>query len=727
LKPEILLHENEHYILASSPRVDDRTRVLKQGETFIILDRFGDTDLYGGGALGLFHEGTRFLSVSSFRLFGTRPLLLSSTVLEDNDCIAVDLTNLDVHSDGMLLQQRGTVHVFRTFFLWNAVCFERFRLRNFGLAPIEIPMTIRFDADFADIFEVRGSRREKRGFRLPDQLGNSSAVLGYRGLDGGLRRTRVEWSLRPREITSGEAAFVLRLEPHQEATLLQTVRCEIEKASRSRVSVPVMDYETAMSDAREALRSMGGNEATVYTSNEQFNEWLFRSSADLHMMLSDTEYGRYPYAGVPWFSTVFGRDGIITAFETLWLNPEIARGVLSVLAATQAKELNPERDAAPGKILHEMRNGEMAALGEIPFGRYYGTVDATPLFVMLASAYHEWTADRAFLEGIWPNIERALDWIDRYGDVDRDGFVEYARKSSRGLDNQGWKDSLDAVFHADGKLAEGPIALCEVQAYVYGARRGAAELALALGERERAGKLLDQAEDLRQKFEQAYWNKELKCYALALDRDKKPCAVRTSNAGHCLFSGIASPERALVVSETLLDERCFSGWGIRTLAEGEARYNPMSYHNGSVWPHDNAIIGQGLSRYRLKNAASKLLTGLFDTSIFVDLHRLPELFCGFDRRKGEGPTAYPLACSPQAWAAGSVFLLLQSCLGMSVHGVESQLRFSWPLLPSWLEWVQIGNLKVGRGKVDVSIERLHEEAAVSVRRREGPVEVNVIK
>jgi glycogen debranching enzyme len=283
------------------------------------------------------------------------------------------------------------------------------------------------------------------------------------------------------------------------------------------------------------------------------------------------------------------------------------------------------------------------------------------------------------------------------------------------------------VFHADGTLAEGPIALCEVQAYVYAARRGAADLALALGERERAGKLLDQAEALRQNFEEAFWNKELKCYALALDRNKKPCAVRTSNAGHCLFSGIASPERALLVSETLLDERSFSGWGIRTVAEGEARYNPMSYHNGSVWPHDNAIIGHGLARYRLKNAASKLLTGLFDTSIFVDLHRLPELFCGFDRRKGEGPTAYPLACAPQAWAAGAVFLLLQSCLGMSVSGEKSRLSFSWPLFPSWLDWVQIGNLKVGRGKVDVTIERLHEEAAVSVRRREGPVEVNVIK
>ncbi|HEY7819936.1 MAG TPA: glycogen debranching N-terminal domain-containing protein, partial [Vicinamibacteria bacterium] len=445
MKPEILFHENEHYILASSPRVDDRTRVLKQGETFLILDRFGDTDLYGGGALGLFHEGTRFLAVSSFRLFGTRPLLLSSTVLEDNDCIAVDLTNLDVHSDGMLLLQRGTVHVFRTLFLWNAACHERFRVRNFGLAPIEIPLTIRFDSDFADIFEVRGSRREKRGFRLEDQLGNSHALLGYRGLDGVVRRTRLEWNVRPRELAKGEAVFALRLDPRKEATLVQTVRCEIEEASRSRVSVGAMDYENAMVEAKEALRSMGGNEATVYTSNEQFNEWLFRSSADLHMMLSDTEYGRYPYAGVPWFSTVFGRDGIITAFETLWLNPDIARGVLSVLAATQARELNPERDAAPGKILHEMRNGEMAALGELPFGRYYGTVDATPLFVMLAAAYHEWTADRAFLEGIWPNIDRALDWLDRFGDVDGDGFVEYARKSSRGLDNQGWKDSFDAV------------------------------------------------------------------------------------------------------------------------------------------------------------------------------------------------------------------------------------------------------------------------------------------
>jgi glycogen debranching enzyme len=369
----------------------------------------------------------------------------------------------------------------------------------------------------------------------------------------------------------------------------------------------------------------------------------------------------------------------------------------------------------------------MAALGEIPFGRYYGSVDATPLFVLLAGAYHERTGDRDFVESIWPNVEAALGWIDTHGDADGDGFVEYFRRSADGLGNQGWKDSHDAVFHADGALAQGPIALCEVQGYVYGAKRAAAALASALDRTRRAEELHEQARALRARFEEAFWCEELDTYALALDGDKRPCRVRTSNAGHCLLTGIVSPERARRVARTLLGPDSFSGWGVRTVAATEARYNPMSYHNGSVWPHDNALIACGLARYGLKEEVLRIMAGLFDASLFVDLHRLPELFCGFVRRPGEGPTLYPVACAPQTWAAAAVFLLLQACLGVTVSAPEGRVCFSYPVLPPFLKEVQVRNLRVGGATVDLLLLRHGQDVGINVLRREGRVEITMVK
>jgi glycogen debranching enzyme len=710
------------YILAPSPQADESSRVLKHGETFAVYDHYGDIKPVGLGEEGLYHEGTRFLSGLVLRLDNERPLFLSSTVKEENELLAVDLTNTDTYRDGHLAIPRGTLHIFRAKFLWNGVQYERLRIRNYGLTPVETSFRIHFAADYVDIFEVRGTKRARRGRALPTRVEGDGVCLGYVGLDGVKRQTRLTFDPPPSEVNEHEARLAVSLPPRGEAVIFVCVACELDEGQTSQLS-----YDDAFALAADSLQSSATKSCELRTSNERFNDWIKRTSADLHMMTTDTAHGSYPYAGVPWFSTAFGRDGLITALECLWLNPSMARGVLEFLAATQAREAIPEQDAEPGKILHETRRGEMAALKEIPFGRYYGSVDATPLFVMLAAAYYARTGDRPFVERILPNVELALHWIDAYGDADGDGFVEYQRQNPQGLVHQGWKDSHDGVFHADGALAHAPIALCEVQGYVYAAKRGAAELALVRGRKERAEELQRQAQALQERFLSAFWCEDLGTYALALDGDKRPCRVRASNAGQCLFTGIAAPEHAERIAQALMSEDGFSGWGVRTVAASERRYNPMAYHNGSVWPHDNALIAAGLARYGLKDAAMRILAGMFDASLFVDLHRLPELFCGFARRPGEGPTLYPVACAPQSWAAGSAFMLLQASLGLDIRGAESQIRFCHPRLPESLREVVLSNLSVAGGSVDLLLQRHRQDVGLHVLRREGAVEILIVK
>jgi glycogen debranching enzyme len=721
---DVIQIAEHYYIRATSSRADERTRVLKHGDTFGVFDRYGDVHPIGLGEQGLFHEGTRHLSRLEVRLGKLRPLLLSSTVNEANDILAVDLTNPDITSeDGHIQLPRGVLHVLKSKFIWQGACYEKLRLSNYGLGAVSLSVTIRFDADFVDIFEVRGSRREKRGRLLEALVENGTCILGYEGLDKVVRRTTLEFQPRPTSLDGGSARFDLSLAAQESETIYMLASCQATQRPRP-VGKAHDEAHAALAHSVEAAQRP---QATVMTGNQQFNRWINRSTADLQMMITQTEHGLYPYAGVPWFSTVFGRDGIITALQMLWLNPEVARGVLGYLAAAQADGSSARQDAEPGKILHETRAGEMAALGEIPFGRYYGSVDSTPLFVMLAGAYYQRTADRAFMEKLWPHIERALQWMETSGDPDGDGFLEYARKSANGLVQQGWKDSHDSVFHQDGTMAEPPIALCEVQGYAYAAWQAAAEISSVLGDRARCDMLHGRARQLRERFEEAFWLPDLGTYALALDGKKRPCRVRSSNPGHCLYTGIAGPARAQQVARTLLDQASFSGWGIRTLAAGEARYNPMSYHNGSIWPHDNALATAGLARYGLREEPLRVMEGLFTAANFLDLHRMPELFCGFPRRAGEGPTLYPVACLPQAWASGTVFMLLQACLGMSIDTPAREIRFENPALPEWLPVVRIGNLRVAEGSADLLLERHPHDVGVTVLRREGRIRVTVVK
>ena len=709
--------EDTFYILATDTPADYVGRVLKDGETFAVFDPHGDIQATGLGQEGLYHEGTRFLSRLLFKLGNTRPFLLNSVVKQDNSLFVVNLTNPDVYQRGELLIPRGTLHITRTKLLRQSMCHETLRFINYGLSSVEVRFSIEFDADFADLFEVRGMTRERRGVRSVGKTDGDQLWFAYEGLDGVLRRARIQCAAAPSDVIASAVTYIEQLGAKEEREFLLTYGCEVNGSAAADVR-----NSRAHSEVKGTLENLRARDCRIRTSSKQFNEWLVRSSSDLHMMFTATPFGFYPYAGVPWFSTPFGRDGIITALEYLWVNPEIARGVLGYLAAFQAKQRDPARDAEPGKILHETRKGEMAALREIPFDLYYGSVDATPLFVMLAGAYLECTHDLGFIKSIWSHIDFALRWIDNYGDCDGDGFVEYERRSSKGLIHQGWKDSWDSVFHKDGELAEGPIALCEVQGYAYAAKLAGAAIASALGQAKRARVLLTQAEVLKETFQKAFWCEEISTYALALDGEKQQCKVSASNAGHCLYTGVAETEQAARTANTLMQANSFSGWGVRTIAVSEPRFNPMAYHNGSIWPHDNAIIAAGLARYGFKDHANRILNGLFDASLFVE-YRLPELFCGFYRRDGEGPVPYPVACSPQSWAAASVFMLLQAILGMKIDAGTSRLFFIRPVLPDFLDEIRIENLKIGSGSVDVLIHGRTRYATVEIKRREGAVEV----
>ena len=723
----VSLHE-QYYIQATSSRADDRTRVLKHDETFAVFDRFGDVQPVGLGEQGVYHDGTRFLSRLELRLGGRRPLLLSSTVKKENDLLTVDMATPDLKDQtGQLVLPRGTLHVFRTKFLWRSCCYERLRISNFAMTAVDVELAISFNADYADIFEVRGSKRERRGVRHEPVVAGAAVIMSYEGLDRVVRRTRLAFDPAPDELTGGQALFHLRLPSRETTTIYMKLSCDEGGECAE------LDYERACAALSASVAAGQLSRCRVRAPGSDMDEWIARSVSDLEMMITTTPQGPYPYAGVPWYSTPFGRDGIITALEVLWLAPDIARGVLSFLAATQATAVVPVRDAEPGKILHEARGGEMATLGEVPFGRYYGSVDATPLYVMLAAAYYRRTGDLAFLKTIAPAVQRALDWIERYGDADGDGFVEYARQTPVGLQQQGWKDSHDSVFHEDGTLADGPIALVEVQAYVFGAWQAAAEIAIALGggggdALAKAESYRRKAEGMRARFEARFWDDQLGTYVLALDGRKRPCRVVSSNAGHALWTGIvADPARARYVADRLMSDDSFSGWGIRTIPSSQVRYNPMAYHNGSVWPHDNAIIAAGFARYGFRDLVVRLLDGMTDASVAVDMRRLPELICGFPRRPGEGPTQYPVACAPQAWAAGAVFMLLSAALGLSVDGCSKEIALSRPVLPASVPILRLTGLPIDGGSVNLLLENHPHDIGITVLRRDGPARVTVVK
>ncbi len=693
------------------PEPVEQLQALKSGNAFLVADAYGDVK---SGADGLFDEDTRILSRLMLTLGGNRPSRLSSGVSQDNVFFTFHGTNRPLPPMGGRTAPAGILHVERRRFLHERRLFERIRVTNHGGEDVMLPLEVGYAADFVDIFQVRGTPRDRAGTTHPVRQDGRHARFAYDGLDGVRRTGCVSFSEPPHRMTADRADFMLTLRQGRTVDLHLEVGADAcEEPSEARFRRHAVQARLAMRAKRRRGASVRG------PRSPRFNDWLDQSRADVALLTTDLPTGPYPYAGTPWFSTPFGRDGIITAWQMLWLDPSLAKGVLTYLAARQATERSAFQDAEPGKIMHETRRGEMSALGEVPFGLYYGGVDTTCLFVALAGAYARRTGDLDLIRAIWPNLIAAAGWITGPADMTGDGFVRYARAAETGLSNQGWKDSFDSIFHADGRFPKGPIALVEVQGYAFAAFQALADLSNALGQPD-AAQWHDRAETMRARVEERFWQDDLGYYAVALDGDGAPCRALTSNPGHLLFCGLPSNARAKQVSQRLMSARFRSGWGLRTLATGQARYSPMSYHNGSVWPHDTSLCAAGMARYGERPAVALLLSEIYAAAARFHL-RLPELFCGFERETGEPPIAYPVACLPQAWAAGSVFLMLQAALGVSIDAFEGRVDVDDPVLPTGIERLNVWNVQVGDAGIDLTFRRVDHHTVVTSQNRRGDV------
>ena len=730
-------------------------QVLKHGNRFLLTDSFGDIHPDSRG-LGLYHGDTRVLACSVLRIGGIRPVLLQTSV-GANYRGGIQMTNpsadrnpdAKVHPLDALVGR--TIGISRERLLGAEGVAERIKVVNHAAKAADVPVDLELGVDGADIFEVRGYPRQGRGKLLPVAVTDDRVTFRYIGLDGIERFTHIAFSEpteaaepvdHPRADGSDSGAAVrlrwtLTLGPGETRTLSWTIWCTERAAPPEAADEPTRSADqegmfppaprVSADEGAAAYHAWERGTTSVVSDHELFNLVIKRSVSDLRLLVNDGPGPdqRYISAGVPWFATLFGRDSLISAFQALAFRPQIAVEILDVLAAYQATEDDPTRDAEPGKILHELRTGEMARSGELPHTPYYGSVDSTPLWLILLGATFDWIGDRAMVDRLWPNALAALDWIDRYGDRDGDGFVEYERRSGRGLLNQGWKDSSDAIRDRNGNEAVPPIALAEVQGYVYDAKRRMSRLAAIRGETELAARLDAQADQLATRFEQAFWMEDRRYYAMALDHEKRQADAIGSNAGQCLWSGIVSPDRARDVVDRILRPSMFSGWGVRTFGADQPGYNPIGYHTGTVWPHDTSLIAAGFKRYGFDDASNRLVGQMMEAAQGFPDFRLPELFCGFDRTDAHTPVPYPVACSPQAWAAGSSFLFLETMLGLRAHADRHELELLHPHLPDWLGKVTLTDLRIGDSAVDLLFHRWRGTTSAEVLRKVGDVAVTI--
>jgi len=698
-----------------------KTLAVKEGHTFLYSDLEGDLDHGDDYGLGLYSRDTRFLSLFQMTINGRRPILLSLSS-ERVYRAHVDLTNPDLYEGDVVCAPQQTINVRRVRAIHGHL-FERIRVKNYNTFEVSLDVELRFGADFADIFEVRGMASERPDGSNPPAVRDGVIEFAREGRDGVRRATRIRFGTAPDriDVEQDQATAAFRL--HLEAGHTKLLTLSVEPVQLQEDAAPTPGYDHAIHDLRASYEAWQRESTEIVTDNELFNELLDRSLRDLRALYTKVGDGGVLAAGIPWYVAIFGRDSLIASHQILMVNTRPAREALQLLAARQGVEVDDWRDEQPGKILHEVRDGELARAGLIPHAAYFGSVDSTPWFLIVFAQYLRWTGDLDLARQLLPAAEAALAWIDRDGDLDGDGFVEYVSRSSGGIRNQGWKDSHDAIMHADGRLADPPIALSEVQGYVYLAKTRMADVYRALGRPQDARRLEDDADLLKLRFNEAFWMEEEQFFAAALDGDKRPVRSVMSNPGHGLYCGIIDQDKAMPLAKRLLAPDMFSGWGVRTLSRSAVAYNPMSYHNGSVWPHDNALIAAGLKRYRFARSTNRLATALFDAAVAADDSRLPELFCGFTRRTPNRPVSYPIACSPQAWAAGAPFLMLQAILGLSARAHENLLTVNLPHLPTWLNTVEVRNLKVGDSTISIVFRREAEITSFSVLSREGNLRV----
>jgi glycogen debranching enzyme len=701
--------------------------VIKDEDIFFLTDQDGDVALKGPHGFGLFHHDCRFLNGYELRIAGTRPCHLTSTAGQGFQSV-FELANEELHVDNEYIPQNQLgVKWEHLIDSRKHALYDLLTLENNGADQINLPITLTFQAHFEDIFVVRGMPQQERGTLHDPTYDNGVLSFVYDGADNIRRALRVQFWPAPQHAEGGTVTFQCTLpsKEQQQIHIALTV-AEARAAQEARSQTPAQPNIAHVQHAlHQSFEEWMHKHTAVQSSNVTLNHLLDRSLRDLRMLRSYLKQREFFAAGTPWFVALFGRDSLISAMQTLAYEPELAAQTIRLLASYQGQHKDPDRAEQPGKILHELRVGEMAHLHEIPQTPYYGTVDATPLFVILVAQHAAWTGDLALFNDVREHVDRALDWMDKYGGLADDGYLRYGGGGARegGLGNQGWKDSGDAIVNADGSLATPPIALVEVQGYVYMAKTSIADLYERAGAHDRAGQLRQEAAALRERFNRDFWLPDKHYYALALQKDNRPAAVIASNPGQALWTGIVDAGKAQHVAEHLMADDMFSGWGVRTLSSDERRYNPVGYHLGTVWPHDNSIIAAGLRRYGKDDAARKIFEGIGAAATCFRHDRLPEVFAGFARATYDKPVHYPVACHPQAWAAGSIPFLLTTMLGLTPDAFAQQLRIVRPMLPDGVQQLDMQRLRVGTAQVELRFERSTNGVAVQTLHVDGDLKV----